>query len=476
MTHHSHHNPLFFKIRHYFASSFWFLFGFIFTGLILLTGVIAYFKLTYKSVVYPGISIDSIYVGEKSRDEVYDLFEKKNQVIRQNSFNLTYDDNTATISARDLNIGYNSKLLADQAFNLGRSSNALSNFYIMINSSINGLSLVTSYTYSKDNLKDKLAPIQKEIFQPAVNAQFAVENNRVVTFVQSQNGKTIDFDKVSEKIEGQIPHMLTSSKSRTFSYNLPIKTLIPAVTTEKANNMGIVEVIGVGRSNFFHSIPNRVHNVSLAASRINGILVPPGETFSFNKAIGDISKFSGFKEAYVIQNGKTVLGDGGGVCQVSTTLFRAVLDAGLPIVERHAHAYRVGYYEQNSDPGLDATIYTPSVDFRFKNDTGHHILIQSFLDPTELSLTFTFYGTNDGREVAVTKPILTSQTPPPEARYQDDPTLPKGTVKQVEYAAWGATVQFSRTVKKNGKILYQDDFSSRYTPWQAVYLNGTKEG
>src|SRR6185369_9618298 len=119
-------------------------------------------------------------------------------------------------------------------------------------------------------------------------------------------------------------------------------------------------------------------------------------------------------------------GDGGGVCQVSTTLFRAALNAGLPIVERHAHAYRVGYYEEDSPPGFDATVYVPSVDLKFKNDTDHYLLIQTVIDPQELRLTFNLYGTKDDRKVTVTTPVVTNFRPAPADLYQDDPTLPKG--------------------------------------------------
>jgi vancomycin resistance protein YoaR len=458
------------------ASSFWFIIGFFFTGLLLLTSVLAYYRFTYKDVVYPGVYIDSIDVGEKSQEEVYEFFEKRNEIIRKNTFVLSYEDRAATISAQELGIGYNSELLAEQAFNLGRSQNVISNFYLMMASNINGLTLVSSYTYSNEILKDELATLQKEIYRPSVDAQFTVENNRVATFVESQVGRSIDYEKITEKIESEIPRMLNARSAHTITFTLPIKALEPKITTEKANNMGIVEVLGEGKSYFQGSIPNRIHNINLGSSRINGILVSPGETFSFNKTIGDISKFTGFKEAYVIQGGKTILGDGGGVCQVSTTLFRALLNAGLPVLERNPHAYRVAYYEQNFPPGLDAAIFTPNVDLKFKNDTKKHLLIQSFVDPTENTLTFRLYGTKDGRSVEMTKPIITSQSAPPEPLHQDDPTLPKGTVKQVEYAAWGATVKFDWTVKRNGEILHQKTFTTRYRPWQAVYLNGTKEG
>ncbi len=208
--------------------------------------------------------------------------------------------------------------------------------------------------------------------------------------------------------------------------------------------------------------------------RVNGILIAPNEEFSFDKYLGDVSSYTGYQQAYVIQNGKTVLGDGGGICQVSTTLFRAILNSGLPITERHGHAYRVGYYEEGSPPGLDATVFYPSVDLKFKNGTNNFILIESTTDIDNLQLTYTIYGKSDGRTISLTTPIVTNITPPSPDLYQDDPTLPRGIIKQIDFSATGAIVSFSRTVLKNGKTLINDKYTTNYSPWQAIYLRGTE--
>jgi vancomycin resistance protein YoaR len=189
--------------------------------------------------------------------------------------------------------------------------------------------------------------------------------------------------------------------------------------------------------------------------------------------LGDVTEYTGYKQAYIIQDGKTVLGDGGGVCQVSTTMFRAALNAGLPIIERRAHSYRVGYYEQDAAPGLDATIYTPITDLKFSNDTPGHLLIQTLYEPSRSYLAFEIYGTDDGRQVTITDPVVSSVTPPPEDSYVDDPTLPAGEIKQIEYKAWGARVYFTYKVTKGGETLYEKTFNSNYQPWRAVYLRGT---
>jgi vancomycin resistance protein YoaR len=205
------------------------------------------------------------------------------------------------------------------------------------------------------------------------------------------------------------------------------------------------------------------------------MLIPKNEIFSFNKAIGDISSATGYKQAYIIKNGRTVLGDGGGVCQVSTTLFRTALNAGLPIKERIAHAYRVHYYENDGKPGFDATVFDPSADLKFENNTPAHILIQSYVDQENNWLIFIFYGKNDSRKIEISQATVWDVLPPPEPLYQDDPTLKKGAIKQVDWASWGAKAKFHYKVEKEGKVIIDQDFFSSYRPWQAVYLVGTTE-
>lgn len=464
------------KAKPHAKASFWFIVGFAIAGLTIFSLFIIIFQNVYGSRAIPGLYIDDIYVGEKNKEEIMRIFSDQNKLIGDSNFTLSYENQISTISAKQLNIGYNSDLIAQQAVNLGKSSNIFANFFIIMNSYLNGMTLDSSYTFNKEELDKILEPMEKAAYLEPTDALFKIENNRVTAFKQSTDGRKLDVQKAEKYIQERIPVIITNGKIQTFTYEIPTITLKPDITTGEVNEFGIVEQIGYGKSYYQHSIPNRIHNVALAASKLNGILVKPDEEFSFVKYLGDVSKYTGYKEAYVIQGGKTILGDGGGVCQVSSTLFRAILTSGLPITERHAHAYRVGYYEQFSPPGLDATVYVPSVDLKFKNDTGKHILIQSYVDPTETSLTFILYGTKDGREVTLTDPLITSVSPAPATVYQDDPTLPKGVEKQVDYAAAGATVVFNRTVTKNGEVVINEKFTSRYRPWAAVFLRGTKEG
>ncbi len=330
------------------------------------------------------------------------------------------------------------------------------------------ISLLSFYApVDKESLKN-VAKDKEAFFNTSPeNALFEFKDGRVVAFRPSRPGFQLNLQALETDLTKTIEDDHLPSK---VTITIKGRYLPPKITTKDTNSYGIKELVGRGESWFWHSSAGRMHNVKLAASRLNGILVAPGEIFSFNKALGKVSAATGYHQSYVIKEGKTILDDGGGVCQVSTTLFRAVLHAGLPIIERHYHSYRVGYYEQHSPPGFDATVFAPHVDFRFKNDLPSYLLIQTTTDLKKHHLVFSLYGTKDGRRVVISSPRIWDQTPPPPPLYQDDPTLPIGTTKQIEWPAWGAKVAFDWQVFRQGKIIHQQTFLSVYKPWRAVYL------
>lgn len=466
------------KLKHIIYSlkiCFWFTTGAFLSLFFVSTSLFLIFEKINTNKIYPGIIVNGVNLGGKDKDTVKNFYIKKNEDTRNTTIVFLHDKNpVATTSAKDINLGYDEDLISTQAYSIGRSKNILTNVYLISKAYLTGVYLPPAYKYSENELNEVLNPFTKSFEKTPIDALFKFENGRVAAFRASENGRAINRELLDKNLRIE-SRKVVNLKPDKINLELPIKVLEPSVTTESVNKFGIKELIGVGRSTFHHSIPGRIHNITLAASRISGTLVKPGDIFSFANTLGDVSAFTGYQQAYIIKEGKTVLGDGGGVCQVSTTFFRALLNAGLSITERHPHSYRVGYYEQDSLPGLDATIYVPSVDLRFKNDTGNYILIQSEVDLENLALTFYLYGTKDGREVTMSKPTIASQTPPPPPLYQDDPTLQKDVVKQVDFEAWGAKVSFTREVKKDGKVIIFDKFDSNYQPWQAVYLRGTKE-
>lgn len=455
-------------------SVFWFTLGGILGLFFFISFIYIFYQRAHTDRVYEGVIVNGVDFGGKTKDEVKNHFLEKNSKISGTVFTLKSPQVTATVSAEEIGFGYDAELLSTQAMSIGRSEDIVTNMSIILQAYLQNVQLPAAYAYSKPDMDAVYEDLKEKIDIKPVDPLFNFENNRVISFRLGSDGRTVDEDTLTEVILAQSRSALLSEQPQVLTIAVPTRRVPSAVAEDKAKNMGIKEVVGEGTSRFIGSIENRIFNISLAATRLNGTIIKPGEVFSFNKAVGDISVFNGYRQAYVISGGKTVLGDGGGVCQVSTTLFRAALNAGLPIVERNPHAYRVSYYEAETGPGIDAAIYTPTLDLKFKNDTPNHLLIQTYIDLETQRLTFALYGTKDDRQVSVSKPVIASETPAPEPSYQDDPNLPKGEVKQVDFAASGANVYFTRTVTKDGETK-TDKFASNYRPWQAVYLRGTKE-
>ena len=330
-----------------------------------------------------------------------------------------------------------------------------------------------SVSLDGDEIGDFIETIARTIDRKTVDATLKFEGGRVLEFTPAADGQELDRQKTRMLLESYVSGERQTENDKTITINLPVEVTRAKIASSEINTLGIRELIGRGISYFSGSITNRIHNIGLGTSRISGTLVKPGETFSFNGIVGEVSAATGFRQAYVISSGRTVLDDGGGICQVSSTVFRAALNSGLPIVARTAHAYRVGYYEQRGfKPGFDATVWAPAVDFKFKNDTDRHILIQATIDYATSKLQVDIYGTGDSRKVIVSEPVLSNQSPPLPDKYQDDPTLPKGVVKQVDFAAPGATSVFTRKVHKGNDLVIDETFRSNYRPWQAIFLVG----
>lgn len=238
-----------------------------------------------------------------------------------------------------------------------------------------------------------------------------------------------------------------------------------------AAELGITELVAEATTHFDGSSANRRTNIAVGVSRLNGIIVPPGEEFSFNYQLGEIAEENGFVEGLVIFGGRTISGLGGGICQVSTTVFRAAFSGGFAITERNSHGYRVGYYElEGDDPGLDAAIWQPERDFKFQNNTPHHLLIEASFFPSRDEIQFRFYSTQHWRTV-VEDAIVKNIDPAPEPLFEANSDLQPGEIVQVDFAADGADVTVYRDIyDMQGNLVVEDDYVyTFYVPWQAIY-------
>ncbi|HUG33394.1 MAG TPA: VanW family protein [Anaerolineales bacterium] len=318
-------------------------------------------------------------------------------------------------------------------------------------------------------LRDLLTPVKAQVDRASSDAKFIFNDDtrRLDLMADSKVGREMDLSASITAIndalwrgEHTIPLVINEAQPRVSG-------------TATAEELGITQLLHSESSYFYGSSAERIQNIEAAAARFHGVLIAPGETFSMGEGMGDVSLENGFAEALIIYGGRTIKGVGGGVCQVSTTFFRAVFNAGFPVVERYSHAYRVSYYERTAgggvDPrlaGLDATVYFPLVDFKFTNDSSYWILMETYMG--NASLTWKFYSTPDGRSVTwdTTGPV--NVVPAPQPLFEVNPELAKNEMEQKDWAANGADVTVSRTVWKNGAVYFQDQFVTHYEPWQAV--------
>jgi vancomycin resistance protein YoaR len=332
-------------------------------------------------------------------------------------------------------------------YQVGLKEDALNTYLSALAGQVNHSPENTRFTFNDDTR-------QLEVIKPAVI------------------GRTLDIFRTIQDIQTKLAageHALT----------VTVATTQPEVTDDATGEkLGIREEIMAYTSYFRGSTAERLQNIEKAAANFHGLLVAPGATFSMASAMENVTLDNGYAEAWIIYGGKTIKGVGGGVCQVSTTLFRAAFFAGFPIVERHSHAYRVGYYEQTASghdaqmAGMDATVFLPMVDFKFQNDTPYWLLMETYYYPNSRSLLWKFYSTSDGRKVEWETSGPQNVEDPPEPQYEENPDLAQGQIVQVDWAAEGADVTVLRTVYRDGVALFTDSFITHYLPWADVFQYG----
>jgi vancomycin resistance protein YoaR len=242
----------------------------------------------------------------------------------------------------------------------------------------------------------------------------------------------------------------------------------PKLTTAEAKNMGIKQIVST-YTTIYGGVANRIHNVQLVAHLLDQDFIRPGEEFSFNKTTGVRDASKGFLEAPVIINGELQTGLGGGVCQVSTTVFNAAYEAGLKITARTNHALYISHYPL----GRDATVNFPDTDLRFVNDTHHWLLLRTFVGAS--SLTVTLYGTNSHRKVVSETAPLTVAGPVPVRQTRDASLLRGRQVVEEEGSPALATSVERKVYAANGRLLYDDHWSSHYRGEYRILRVGTKK-
>lgn len=294
---------------------------------------------------------------------------------------------------------------------------------------INSEEYTLTVTLNENKINEYLSSIAKTIDQPTLDAKLEIKDNRAVTFTPPQEGFGARTEETLASLTANI--LADPPISQT---QLIVGKTSPQIDLSQTNELGINTLIGQGVSNFAGSPKNRIHNIKTGVEKFKGIILAPEEEFSFINLLGGSGPEQGFLEELVIKKNELVKEFGGGLCQVSTTLFRAAVNSGLKITKRKPHAFPVSYYNPQ---GFDATIYEPNTDFRFINNTPGHLLIYPVINGTKL--TFNFYGTSDGREIKIIGPTVLEK--------KED-----GSLKTV----------LTQEIYNNGELISNESFYSNY--------------
>lgn len=324
------------------------------------------------------------------------------------------------------------------------------------------------YTVNVDQnaIRSALLPIAGTVRQEGTLPRVAWNNGALQITTPGENGLGLDANATMTRISAAL-----AGDERAI--DLPLSAIPPPVTESNLAALGIIGQVGVGVSSFANSEEYRITNIRAGARQMNGLLIPPGGTFSFNDNLGPVTAERGFAEGYAIINNRTQKEWGGGLCQVSTTVFRAAFWGGLPITERHEHSFRIGWYEELGEPpGLDAAIFTGVYDLRFVNDSPNWMLMESYVDLERQRLSIALYGTPTNRDVAMSYEILERTPAPTEPVYVDDPEAPRGSLRQSDTARGGLRVNVYRTIRQGGVVMGQDTFYTEFQPWPNIFVRG----
>jgi vancomycin resistance protein YoaR len=304
--------------------------------------------------------------------------------------------------------------------------------------------------------------LYNQIISEAKEASYTMENSKLVLKPHSV-GRTVDKKKLEEIIN-------ELEKTEDTERLLPVSTVLPSITSEAAESMLFRDELASAKTSFgtgTQNGKNRKHNMEISVAKIDNLVLLPGEEFSFNRVVGPRDVAHGYKTAHVYIRGRIEDGIGGGICQVSTTIYNAVLKADLQVTERKNHSFTVGYVPL----GQDATAYYGGTDFRFVNSTNWPIKLRSYVKGN--SIYFSILGTNENpkKSVIISNKIL-SETPF-TVQTTVDPTLPPGTTKELQEGLNGYVVETFKTIKEDGKVISQTKLhTSRYNPCTQILLVG----
>ncbi|MCR4434366.1 MAG: VanW family protein [Clostridiales bacterium] len=426
--------------------------------LAVLLGLSIFFTVFYISMAalmnsktfYKGISVEDLALGGLSREQAVAAVEKRlNDTFGSRRLSLCWNNQKWEVSFEDISLRFLIDDTLNKAFAIGRKGNLISRLSRIIRLSFDGIDLSTPVDYDREKLYKFLAGIKNEVDLPAKNAAASYRDGKV-EITREEVGKSLDIDKNIKLIENYI-------RERKFdNIALFVEDNPPLVLYDNIKEIG--SVIASFSTVFNPGDLNRSYNIGLACSKINGTILLKNDIFSMNKALGPRTIENGYKDAPVIYKDELVPGPGGGVCQVTTTLYDAVLKAKLKIVERTHHSMPSWYVE----PGQDATIAGDYIDLKFKNSTDYPVCIAAEVSGNKLIIRILGRDTGEGNVVKLKSQIV-EEFQPGEPEYIVDDTVPENTMITVREAKKGLkVVVFRETYDRSGNLIKKETISEDF--------------
>ena len=411
--------------------------------------------------IYKGVYVEGVHLGGLTTEQALELLKKTYfEPLQNKKIEVIVEGKSYFLEYSSLGIKMDIDNAVEKAYSIGRKGNLATRFKEIKKVYENPVIIRLNFEYDQDKLKKFIDELFNTHYQSPVNAsikkvgdQFVITSERV--------GKKLDYAYLLNKLKDMIKN---KQEGKVYARFLKV---MPRITASELSK--IKEIIGSFTTKFDSSNVARSENIRVAAQKINGSLVMPGEVFSLSKAIGPVTVENGFKIAKVIVNNEFVDGVGGGLCQIATTMYNAVLMAQLKVVERAPHSALISYVP----PGRDATIASGSIDFKFKNTTSAPIYVESYT--SQNTVTVNLYGKNNHKGEVVKFESEVIERVPYKKVYKNDPTLPQGVEKLSNKPQNGLKVKTYMLVYKDGKLIERKLLSyDYYKPVNAVILVGTK--
>lgn len=418
----------------------------------------------WDNKIYPGVSVQDIDLGGTTKEEAKNkLNETLVNAIGEKKLPINIEDKEFELIYSDIIPTYDIDGAVDKAYNFGKEHGNLMKYKLIKGKGSDNSKIPLDFSYDENKLKEFEEKIQSEVGQKPKNATLNI-NGSDISIQDEVDGKTINLELFDQKLKEAINGDINSDESVT----IELESSKPKITREDLSK--VKGIMGSFSTNYGSSPAGRSHNIEISTKAIDGTIIMPGEIFSFNDVVGDRTAERGYQEAGTYVGNKVEPGIGGGICQVSTTIYRAAMKANLRSVERTNHSMAVGY----AQPGLDATVAYGYLDYKFKNSYDFPIYIQGII--SNKIVTYNIYGDPsglNGKTYDMVNEIL--ETIPPQVKVVEDNTLEEGKEINEGGGMTGYKARSYQITYENGKEVNRELIGTDiYANVDTVIKKGTK--